>query len=243
MSSLPPPPQQGAVPPAPMSPGMAVSVESASRIDQAIRMRTETDHKFINWWLYVLVISWITFGIAGIYYYYRKMSRVDAFSRRKQAYYAALVQYTEERAAAAGAGHIRPITDQMRAELELASGSALKPIGAAVHFLLTIVTLGVWAIAVQYMVNRAWDDRQRFEAVFDDRLSHAWLQLGLLRSPITFRVDQGKERNFLVWVLLSIVTFGIWSIVWDYRIWTDPDRLYPEFHVVEDAVLQIVRTA
>jgi hypothetical protein len=42
-------------------------------------------------------------------------------------------------------------------------------------------------------------------------------------------------------LILSIVTFGIWSLVWEYKIQTDPDNLYNEFHSVEDTVLQTVR--
>ena len=226
-----------------MSNHAAATVQSVARLEQAVRDRAETDRTFMNWWLYTFLVSWITFGIAAIYFYYRRMSRVDAFSRRKLAYYDALIEYTERRAESAGAASaIRPLTSQLRADLEVAARSSLKPIGAGLSFLLVIVTLGIWALVVHYKLNRAWDDRQRLEAAFDDRLSQAWLQLGLLRHPVVFRVDQGKQRNFWIWLVIGIVTLGIGFIVWDYRIWTDPDRLYPEFHAVEDAVLQIART-
>lgn len=222
----------------------AATVQSVARLEQAVRSRAETDRTFMNWWLYTFLVSWLTLGIAGIYYFYRRMSRVDAFSRRKAAYYDALIEFTERRADSAGAAAgIRPITDGLRADLEQARRSSLKPIGAVLNFVLTYVTLGIWSFVVYYKVNRAWDDRQRFEAAFDDKLSQAWLQLGLLRHPITFRVDQGKQRNFWLWFVLSVVTLGIGFIVWDYRLHTDPDRLYTEFHTVEDAVLQIARTA
>ena len=222
----------------------AATVQSVARIEQAVRDRTNTDHKFMNWWLFTFLVNPITFGIAGIYFFYQRMARVDAYSRRKSAYYAALVEYTERRAeGSAASGAVRPMTDQLRADLAAASQSTIKPIGAGLNFVLTIVTFGIWAIVVYYKVNRAWNDRQLFEAHFDDRLSQAWLQLGILRHPITFVVDQGKDRSFGIWLVLSIVTFGIWAIVWDYRVWRDPDLLYPEFHAVEDAVLQIVRTA
>ena len=222
----------------------AATVQSVVRLEQAVRSRGETDRSFVNWWIYYLLLSWITFGIAPLYYFYRRMSRVDAFSRRKQAYYEALVEFTERRAESAGASStIRPLTEQLRADLEVAARSALKPIGAGLNLVLTFVTFGIWSFVVYYKVNRAWDDRQRFEASFNERLSQAWLQFGLLRHPITFRVDQGKQRNFWLWFVLSIVTLGIGFIVWDYRLHTDPDRLYPEFHAVEDSVLQIARTA
>jgi len=222
----------------------AATVQSVARLEQAVRGRGETDRSFVNWWIYYLLLSWITFGIAPLYYYYRRMSRLDAFTRRKRAYYEAVVEFTDRRAESAGASStIRPVTDTLRAELAFAGRFALKPIEAGLNLILTFVTFGIWSFVVYYKVNRAWDDRQRFEAIFIDRLSQAWLQLGLLRHPITFRVDQGKQRSFWIWFVLSIVTLGIGFIVWDYRLHTDPDRLYPEFHAVEDSVLQIARTA
>ncbi|MEO8463414.1 MAG: hypothetical protein ABI555_09385 [Chloroflexota bacterium] len=220
------------------------TVQSVARLEQSIQARASTDRTFINWWIYWLLLSWITLGIAQLVYFYRRMSRVDAFSRRKAAYYEELVEYTERRAESAGsAAFIRPITGQLRADLQAAGRSSLKPLNAGLQLLLSIITLGLWAIVAYYMVNRAWDDRQRFEAAFDDRLSQAWLQLGLLRHPITFRIDEGKHRNVALWFVVSILTFGIGFIVWDYRIHSDPDRLYPEFHRVEDSILAIVRTA
>ena len=227
-----------------MSQSTAATVQTVARLEQSIRSRSETDHKFLNWWIWFLLLSWITLGIATLYYFYRRMSRIDAFSRRKQTYYDVLIEFTERRADVAGAASaIRPLTEQMRAALAEASQTSLKPIGAGLNLLLTFITLGIWGWVVIYKVNRAWDDRQRFEAAFDDQLGQAWLQLGLLTHPITFKVDEGKRRNFWLWLLLSIVTLGIWYLVWDYRTFTDPDRLYPEYHSVEDAVLQIARTA
>jgi hypothetical protein len=43
--------------------------------------------------------------------------------------------------------------------------------------------------------------------------------------------------------LLSIITVGIYGIFWDYHLHTDPDKVYPEMHSTEDAVLSAARTA
>lgn len=227
-----------------MTPAAAATVESATRLEAAIRERSETDRTFVSWWLYFLLLSWITLGIAGLYYYIRRLSRVDAFSRRKTAYYEALIQFTERRAEVQGlSGGVGAITATMRTDLDAARQSSLKPIGTLLTVVLTFVTFGIWWFVATYKLNRAWDDRQRFESRFDDSLSQAWLQVGLIKYPITFKVDQGKSRNFWLWLLVSVVTLGIGYLVWDYRLHTDPDRLYPEFHAVEDSILQIVRTA
>lgn len=221
----------------------AGTIQAAVRIEQSIRSRTDSDRPFMNWWLATFIVSPITLGLAGLYFYFKMMSRVDDYSRRKLAYYDGVIEYTQRRAEAAGNDAVAPLVRDLRNDLTVASNSSLKPIGAGLSLLLYIVTFGIWGLVILWKVNRAWDDRQRFEAAFDDRLSQAWLQLGLLRHPIVFRVDEGKRRNYWIWLVLSVVTLGIAGIVWHYKLWTDPDRMYPEVHAVEDSVLQITRTA
>ena len=110
-------PTTSSIPASGMSASTAATVQTVARLEQAVRARTTSDHTFLNWWVYFLLLSWITFGIATLYYFYRRMSRIDAFSRRKQAYYDAVIEFTERRADVAGAAaSIRPQTERMRAE-------------------------------------------------------------------------------------------------------------------------------
>src|SRR2546423_1622370 len=108
--------------------------------------------------------------------------------------------------------------------------------------LLTVVTFGLYGFYVLYRLNRYWWDAQVLEQDFDDKLSQIWTKLNLMRYPISFTADQGKRRSYALYLILSLVTFGLWAIVWDYKIQTDPDNLYDEFHSVEDTVLQAVRS-
>jgi hypothetical protein len=130
-------------------------------------------------------------------------------------------------------------------DLDYAVGRAyadeLRPIRAGRAFLLTLVTFGVYFFFVLYRLNRYWWDAQVLERDFDDRLSRVWMTLGFTRYPLTYRVDESKSRSFGNNLLLSFVTLGIWTLVWDYRLHTDPDNLYGELHNLEDTVLQIVR--
>lgn len=130
----------------------------------------------------------------------------------------------------------------MSSDVQAAYGGNLRKINSGLSFLLTVVTIGIYGFYVLYRVNRYWWDAQVVEQEFDDNLSHAWLTLGLMRYPITFNLDQEKRRSYALYLILSIVTFGIWAIVWDYKIQTDPESLYGEFHSIEDIVLQIVRS-
>ncbi|MGH2910007.1 MAG: DUF4234 domain-containing protein [Solirubrobacteraceae bacterium] len=216
-------------------------IESVTRLDRAIKERRESDQTFVNWWLYVLLLSWVTFGIYGLFLYFKRINRIDAFSRRKHAYYGALLEWTRRRAAGQGRSDIDGELEDLASALTFAYDRELRPIRAGRSFLLTILTLGIYGLVVLYRENRYWWDAQVVERDFDDRLSQIWMTLGVVRYPFTYNVDQSKRRSYPLYLAASILTIGIWGSVWDYKIHTDPDKLFGEFHSIEDSILQTVR--
>jgi hypothetical protein len=131
----------------------------------------------------------------------------------------------------------------LRAELPRAydGDGRMREIKAGLSFVLTLVTLGIYGFFVLHRLNRYWWDAQVLEQDFDDKLSQMWMRLGIIRYPITYSIDQSKRRSYGLYLVLSFVTFGIWGLVWDYKIHTDPDNLFPEYHRIEDTLLQTVR--
>jgi hypothetical protein len=232
-----------AAPSAGMEPASTDLIQSVTRIDRAVKQRRDTDIQLVNWWLYFLVLSWVTFGIYGLYLFFKRIMRIDGFSERKRAYYEALLEWTQRQARLKGnedAVH-HDLVD-LGVEITRAYQKDLRPIKAGLSFVLTLVTIGIYGFYVLYRMNRYWWDAQVVEQDFDDKLSQIWMKLGVVRYPVTYQVDQGKRRSYALYLILSIVTFGIWGLVWDYKIHTDPDNLFPEFHSVEDSVLQTVRS-
>lgn len=192
--------------------------------------------------LYILLLSWITFGIYGVYLIYKRMSRVDGFVRRKRAYYDAVLDYTEKYAQEKNQySAVQSQIAGLRGVIDERAQNSLKEIGANLHIVLTIVTFGLWGIYVLYRLNKAWNDLQTVEQEFTDGLNPIWQTLGLAKYPLSFTTDPKKQRSFGLYLLLSIVTLGIVGLVWDYKIHTDPENLYLEFHALEDTVLQTVR--
>jgi Domain of unknown function (DUF4234) len=226
-----------------LAPASADLIQSVTRLDRAIKDRRDSDVELVNWWLYFLLLSWITFGIYGLYLFFKRISRIDAFSRRKRAYYEALLEWTQREAATEGReDEVHNELVDLQDEVARAYQRDLRPIKAGLSFVLSIVTLGIYGFFVLYRLNRYWWDAQVVEQDFDDKLSQVWMKLGIVRYPLTYRVDQSKRRSYALYLILSIVTFGIWGLVWDYKIQTDPDNLYGEFHSIEDTVLQTVRS-
>lgn len=226
--------------------GVAASadrVHAVTRVDRAIKERRDSDTLLINYWLYFLLVSWVTIGIYGLVLFFRRIGRVDRFSERKRAYYEAVIDWTEMYAEQQRKkDEVHHVLSDMRLDIGDAFKGPLRKINAGVSFLLTIVTIGIYGLYVLYRMNRYWWDAQVVEQNFDDKLSQVWLKLDLMRYPISFTLDQSKRRSYLLYLLLSILTIGIWAIVWDYKIHTDPDNLYKEFHSIEDTVLQVLRS-
>lgn len=211
-------------------------------IDRAIKERRESDKILINYWLYFFVVSWVTLGIYGIVLFFQRIDRIDRFSARKRRYYEALITWTARYAQQNGnEDSIHGKLTDMRSDIRAAYDGEMREIKAGISFLLTLVTLGIYGFYVLYRMNRYWWDAQLVEQEFDDSLSQVWSTLGLMHYPVVFTLDQRKQRSYALYLILSIVTFGIWAIVWDYQLQTDPDNLYGEFHSNEDTVLQIVR--
>lgn len=217
--------------------------QAEAKIERGIKQRRTSDTTLINYWLYVFLVSWVTFGIYGLVLFFKRISRIDGFSDRKRLYYEALIDWTELHSQQQGKeDEVHHMLGDMRSEVQVAYSGDLRKINAGMSFLLTIVTIGFYSLYVLYRMNRYWWDAQVVEQDFDDKLSQVWSRLDLMRYPVSFTLDQGKQRSYPLYLFLSFITLGIWGIVWDYKIHTDPKNLYPEFHSVEDTVLQVVRT-
>lgn len=212
------------------------------KIERSIKNRRDTDLKLVDYWLYIFLLSGVTLGIYPLVLFVKRINRVDGFIKRKGIYYNGVIEFTEKKANELGVyeDYHNEIKD-LKSFVKDSFSEEIKEINGLKSFLLTIVTCGLYGGFVTYKMNKVWNDLQLFEQDFNDKLNQLWLKLELTKYPIDFKVDSSKNRNFLMNLGLSVLTFGFWSIVWDYKLHTDPDNLYPEFHAVEDVVLSVVR--
>jgi hypothetical protein len=224
------------------APLKADMTQAVTRVERSIKERRDTDTTLINWWLYFFIVGPFTLHIYTWVLYFKRVSRADRFSARKHAYYDAVIDWTERYAQQAGReDEVHHLLVDMRSEVQVAFKGSQRRMNAGLMVLFTIFTLGLYGIYAVYRLNKYWWDAMVIEQEFDDKLSQAWSTLGLMRYPISFAVDQSKRRSYGLYLLLSFITLSIWYWVWDYKIHTDPDNLYSEFHSIEDTVLQTVR--
>jgi hypothetical protein len=229
--------------PAPMS-VQALVMPSVMSLERSVKARRDQDVPFMNWWLATLIVTPVTLYIYGIVIWFKLLGRVNAFHLRRRQYYDAVVDFTAKYADAEGkAGEVQEELRRLRLDGVQALETNVPVMNPWLQWLLSIVTVGIWGLVVMYRLNKAWYTFETIEQTFDDNLSQAWAKLGLAKYPLAFNVDARKKRGFGLYLLLSVVTLGIWGIVWNYKIYTDPDNIYSEFHGVEDVVLQTARAA
>lgn len=219
-------------------------MSSVVAVERSVKERRDRETPFLNWWLATFILSPVTCGIYNIVIWFKMIIRVNEFRLRRRNYYEAVIGFSARYADAAG--KLDLVREDLR-RLEVDGCEALdtdvRPTNPWLAWFLSFITLGIWGLVVLYRLNKAWYTFQVIEQEFDDRLSQVWLKLGLVNYPLTFNVDASKKRSFGLYLFLSIVTLGVWAAVWNYKIYTDPDSSYAEFHSIEDTVLQTARAA
>ena len=216
-------------------------IQAVQKVERSIKERRDVDVPLMNWWLYYFV-NLVTCGIYGLVVFFKRTGRVDKFIIRKKDYYQGVLDYTEKYSQENGSyDNIRNDLTDLKELVNDAFTRDIKEIHAGISFLLMMVTLGAWGFVWLYKMNCIWDKLQKLEQDFDDKLSQIWIKSGLIKYPLTFNTDSSKNRSYVLYIILTMITFGFWVLIWDYKLHTDPENLYKEFHSIEDAVLQTVR--
>ncbi|MGL5956921.1 MAG: hypothetical protein ACRC0X_10065 [Brevinema sp.] len=104
------------------------------------------------------------------------------------------------------------------------------------YVVLMILLFIAHLIIYQIKLNNSWNNIQEIEYEITSEINkEPWIEY-----PIVFVIDPKKKRNFLLWSIYSIFSFGIMGIVWDYRLHTDPDNMYTRFYQNEDLILETI---
>ena len=219
-------------------------LEALPRVERYVHERRSTDQIFVGWGVYYFVLTWATLGIYVLVMFYRRLNRADLFRERRLHYYNAVIDATREYAEQEGQyGAAHDDLEDLHRFVKERFEDEHKPIGAGKSLALSIVTLGIYGLFAVYRMMRFWWQIQLTEQDFDEKLSLIWTKLGVVRYPVTFEPVKSLDRSFGIHFLLTLVTLGIYGIVWDYQLHTDPEKLYPETRAVEDTVVNALRNA
>ena len=169
-------------------------IQDYQKIERSIRNRRDTDTALVSYWVYLFLLSWITFGIYNFILIYKRLNRVDGFINRKKDYYEGVLGYSEGYAKKIGKEEIfHHELQDLRNLYKDTFGNTIKQLNPVLSLLLSIITFGIWYFVILYKLNKVWNDLQRFEQDFDEKLSILWTKLGLIKFPFSFKLNQSKK--------------------------------------------------
>ena len=217
-------------------------LQAVHKTERFIKERREVDNPLINWWLYMFIVGPVTMGIYSIILYFKRINRIDNFINRKKMYYESILEFTEKYAESNG--KLELVNNEIHDLRDGIDTTFLKKIcelKAGLSLFFTVITFGIYGFFLFHKMNKVWYDLQIFEEHFNEKLSNIWTKLEIIKYPISFKIDHATKRSYGLYIALTLLTVGIWGIVWDYKMHIDPDNAYKEFHSVEDTILQSLR--
>jgi hypothetical protein len=219
-----------------------MTLETFPLLDRESRRRIETD-KEMSFGLY-LVLTFITFGIYAIYAFYKLIEREQQHFERMTRFNDDLYKLAEEQAEDTGKTaeastelvELRGMNEDFQ---RLQAGKERSP---ALWTIISIVTLGLGYLYVYYFLHKDLIEHQRAEAEYVEKSSSLLNKLGIGKHPVAVEQVVG-ERSYALYLLLSIVTFGLFGIYWNYTFFKDGNEHFLEHRRFEDQLMGVIRTA
>ena len=161
-----------------------------------------------------VLLSVVTCGIYGLYIFYKLMERRDLHFARVANMVNSSMPLLKEKAAAAGKAEL---ISQELAALEMVQRDIYEQSrerGAVLWLVLGIVT-GIATLIGYYFIMDDFSRHDQLEAQYFTLMSGALTKLGL-SSQASQAAPSMPEREFVTFLLLSIVTCGIYAFYWIY---------------------------
>lgn len=217
-----------------------MALETFPLLDRESRRRIETD-KEMSFGLYI-VLSIITFGIYAIYAHYKLIEREQEHFERMARFNDDLFKLTEEQAEDAGqTAGLSSQLDELRGMNEdfrrLQAGDERSP---ALWTIVSILTLGLAYFYVYWFLHADLMKHQRAEAEYVEKASLILNRLGIGKHPIVVEQVVG-ERSYGLYLLVSILTLGLFAIYWNYTFFKDGNSHFREHQRFEDQLMSVIR--
>ncbi len=188
-----------------------------------------------------VLLSLVTCGIYGLFIFYKLLDRRDKHLARVANMANTAVALMTEKADAAGKTELisQEMSQIQMIQREMYDQSRER--GAALWLVIGILTgIGIWIGYYFIMDDLARHDQ--LEAQFFTLMSGALAKLGLAAEGSQAAPNM-PERNFVVYLVLSIVTCGIFSFYWLYALVDDGNRHVEAQVQWEDFIYSALATA
>lgn len=184
-----------------------------------------------------VLIGIVTCGIYWYYVYYKLYDRRDQHFARMANVVNTSVALVKEKAAAMGKTELiaQDLANLEMVQREIYDQSPER--GAVLWLLLAIFTCGIGYFIGLYLLMEDFQRHDQLEAQYFTVMSGILAKLGLSAQASQAALSL-PERNFVTFLLLTIVTCGIYGIYWQYVMVLDGNTQFESQVQWEDFIYQ-----
>ena len=215
----------------------SIPVSELVELDRNVSRRKETDRimSFPKWF----VLSIITLGIAGIIADYRLITRRNEHFKRQKRCEESMLKLLESKSNRVDIATELAKMSSIRKDYDEEEGEK----SAILWTILSVVT-GIAGLYVIYFltrdVYRHHLRQNEYVGEFVNSINKLGIETSILSSAIKAQY-QVPKRGFFKYLLLSIVTLGIFGVYWYYVVYEDWNNHFKTQWVVEDEILAVVQ--
>ncbi len=181
---------------------------------------------FASGMVFVAILG-IAGAIIGLFVLYKWIDRRNGHFKRVQLLYENLLDFLS------GKGSEEDIRRARRSLREMESESDKK--NPVLWIILAIVFWPIWFYIFHFLTKDFFDHQKRENFVFED-IGKAIESAG---GEFSFRgYDTIENRNTILYIVLTIITLGLFGLYWIYVITKDPNKHFKESARVESRLLE-----
>lgn len=222
---------------------MAVSLP---QVESDIRRRVDTDKQmsFGAYILWILALSVFTLGIGTVVYVfiieYQLVDRRNQHFARQHSFLRNVVRVLRERADASKETKALASIDRAEAMLNDAAVREGERNAWLWGVILPILTLGIasfytrWFLTVDYR-RHSVRQREIWDTISECLRESTDKSISLVDESVL------PERNFWIYLLLTILTLGLFGIYWQYVLFDDPNKHFARQAFAEDQTVSYLR--
>ncbi len=214
-------------------------MDDLTLLDADIRQRSITDWQTAPGTAIVLGI--VTCGIYWFYVLYKILERHEQHFERMVSFRTHLIAVLKEKAEAAGktADVAQEMSELEGMDLDATTRDRNGEKSPVLWLVLSIV-VGVVVYYVYYFLNDDFRSHEANENAFMLKASEVMNKIGITENQIVTPMVL-PERNFVTYIILSIVTCGIYGIYWMYTLIKDPNEHFDGHAMWEEQVQAILQ--
>ncbi len=179
----------------------------------------------------LLLLASIAGAAVLLYAHYKWIDRRNKHFRRTTGFYKAVAGFLEAHGLRAEAGELRQLVEHM----EYRCGGEKE---AFLWIVLSLVT-GFLVFYVYHFLNRDFVAHDRCEKAILDYLDKLFKDKGLPGLSLDdLGIGRYPRRSTALYLLLTLVTLGIFHLYWIYTLTIDPNNHFKQHRVVEKKILE-----